>query len=101
MGGVCILGMLDSGHGRGMEERTGGGGRHGVMGGRMKRRGSCSGCRGQDCVSWESWVLHLNLHMLRPSGGCVNVHADRWPRPITIESMHPGPLRERARECDR
>ena len=52
---------------------------HGVMGG--GEGGGVSGCQGQACVSWESWVLHLNQHMLRPSGGCVNAHGDRWPRP--------------------
>ena len=69
----------------------------GEGGGRGGGGGGCRGCRGQACVSWESWVLHLNLHMLRPSGGCVNAHGDRWPRPITIESEHPGPPRERER----
>lgn len=60
-------------------------------------REGCCGCRGQACVSWESWVLHLNVHMLRPSGGCMNAHGDRWPRPITMESERPGPPGERGR----
>lgn len=53
--------------------------------------GGCRGCRGQACVSWESRLLHLNVHMLRPSGGCMNVHGDRWSRPITMESEQLGP----------
>lgn len=55
------------------------------------RGGDSSGCWGQAYMSWESWALHLNLHMLQPSGGCMNVHVDRWPQPITIESASPGP----------
>lgn len=47
------------------------------------------GCWGQACVSWESWALHLNRHMLWPSGGCMNVPGDRWPQPITIEPESP------------
>lgn len=31
----------------------------------------------------------------------MNAHADRWLRPITIESEHPGPPREREREWER
>lgn len=51
-------------------------------------------------MSWESWALHLNLHMLRPSGGGVNVRGDRWPRPITMESESPGPPGDGGRESE-
>ncbi|KAJ8002007.1 hypothetical protein DPEC_G00175320 [Dallia pectoralis] len=49
-------------------------------------------------LSWESWVLHLNQHMLWPSGGSVNGASRRqMAAGHNYESERRGPQRERRR----